>query len=51
MNKLWNASRFLLMNLGEGQERSAVPPFDQLALIHRWALHRVSAVSAEIGRR
>jgi len=50
INKIWNASRFLLMNLGGQTGRPAVPSFDSLALIHRWVLHRVSQVARDVGR-
>ena len=47
MNKLWNASRFALMNL----EENAVPAFVNLnkvaGLHNRWILHRLEEVKAE----
>ena len=50
INKIWNASRFILMNLPESlQERPPVPPTPRLELCHRWILHRVSELAAEVG--
>ena len=50
INKIWNASRFVLMNLPESlQERPPVPPAQRLELFHRWILHRVSELAAEVG--
>ncbi len=49
VNKIWNASRFLLMNLPDGlEERPAVPERDGLETIHRWILHRASALAGEV---
>jgi valyl-tRNA synthetase len=48
INKIWNASRFVLMNVGDRRDRPTLPPFDQLALVHRWILHRVAAVSEDV---
>ena len=50
VNKIWNASRFVLMNLPASlHERPLVPPTAQLALCHRWILHRVSALAGAVG--
>jgi valyl-tRNA synthetase len=49
VNKIWNVSRFVLMNLPESlRERPGVPPTGELATIHRWILHRVSALASEV---
>ena len=49
INKIWNASRFVLMHVPESlSERPAPPPRDTLDVIHRWMLHRVSNLAAEI---
>jgi valyl-tRNA synthetase len=45
-NKLWNASRFALMNL-EGYSAGPVTA-DELALEDRWILSRLATVSAEV---
>ena len=64
INKIWNASRFVLMQIEDGSKplaagasaptsddgvRPGVPPAQSLGLIHRWILHRVSALAAEVG--
>ena len=47
VNKIWNASRFVLMNVPDGLERRPdVPPAADLDLIHRWILHRTSELAA-----
>jgi len=48
INKIWNASRFVLMHVGELAERPPMPPFEELALVHRWILHRLNAVTREV---
>ena len=49
INKIWNASRFVLMHVPDSlSERSAPPSPDAMDVIHRWILHRVSALAAEI---
>ena len=49
VNKIWNASRFVLMNLPEGMaERPAVRDAADLDLVHRWILHRASDVSQQV---
>ncbi|HEY7510913.1 MAG TPA: valine--tRNA ligase [Vicinamibacteria bacterium] len=46
VNKLWNASRFVLMNL-QG-ERAASYAFSELPQPSRWILSRLQAVAAEV---
>ena len=49
VNKIWNASRFVLMNLPDGMaERPAVRDAAGLDLVHRWILHRASDVSRQV---
>jgi valyl-tRNA synthetase len=48
INKIWNASRFVLMNLGGTDRRADIPPAAGLHLSHRWILHRVNAVAGEV---
>jgi valyl-tRNA synthetase len=55
-NKLWNASRFALMNLGDGESASAgggvgepIKPND-LLLEDRWLLSRLATVTDEVTR-
>jgi valyl-tRNA synthetase len=48
INKIWNASRFLLINIGELPERPALPPVRDLHLIHRWLLSGVSRLAIDV---
>jgi valyl-tRNA synthetase len=48
INKIWNASRFALMNLGDDAVRADVPEAASLGLVHRWILHRLNAVTGEV---
>ncbi len=49
INKIWNASRFVLMNLPQGLEtRPELPDRDRLDVVHRWMLHRTNELSAEV---
>ena len=51
VNKIWNASRFVLMNLPESlTTRPDVPPAAELEVVHRWILHRVSELTGEVAR-
>ncbi|MGI8774157.1 MAG: valine--tRNA ligase [Actinomycetota bacterium] len=47
-NKLWNASRFVLMSLGE--ERPELPGQSELSLADRWILSRLDATVKEYDR-
>ena len=48
INKIWNASRFLLMNIGDLPARPALPPVQDLHLIHRWILSAVSRLAIDV---
>ncbi|HEY3384267.1 MAG TPA: valine--tRNA ligase [Vicinamibacterales bacterium] len=48
INKIWNASRFVLMHVGELTARPEVPEARSLALVHRWILHRLNVVTGEV---
>ena len=49
INKIWNASRFVLMNLPQGLEtRPELPDRDRLDVVHRWMLHRTNELSADV---
>ncbi len=45
-NKIWNASRFIMMNLPDGE--LAVPTSDQLMPADKWILSRVNTVAKEV---
>jgi valyl-tRNA synthetase len=47
MNKLWNATRFAMMHLGEFDPSAPAPAADALSLADRWILVRWSAVCAQ----
>jgi len=46
LNKLWNAARFTLMNVGE--ERLPAPADDELDPLSRWILSRLNRTIAEV---
>ena len=49
INKIWNASRFVLMNLPEDlNTRPELPDRDRLDVVHRWMLHRTNELSADV---
>jgi valyl-tRNA synthetase len=48
INKIWNASRFVLMHVGDLPERPQAPDAKGLLLVHRWILHRLNSVTAEV---
>jgi valyl-tRNA synthetase len=48
INKIWNASRFVLMHVGELPSRPEVPEAARLALVHRWILHRLNVVTGDV---
>ena len=51
VNKIWNVSRFVLMNLPEGlTERPEVPARASLDTIHRWILNGVSRLAGGVAR-
>jgi valyl-tRNA synthetase len=48
INKIWNASRFVLMNIGDMRERPEVPPVSALGLVDRWILDQLSRTTADV---
>ena len=48
INKIWNASRFALMNLADFDPNAAPP--ERLGMVDRWILSRLDATIAEVGR-
>ncbi|MGV0167715.1 valine--tRNA ligase [Furfurilactobacillus sp. WILCCON 0119] len=49
INKLWNASRYVIMNLGD-MDKPVLPPKDQWNLADRWILNRLNKVTADVHR-
>ena len=47
-NKIWNASRFVMMNLGGAN--LSLPEKQKLPLPHRWILSKFTRIAAEIDR-
>jgi valine--tRNA ligase len=47
-NKIWNASRFALMNLPEDLDDTALPPTDMLHIEDKWILSKFNKLSAEV---
>jgi len=48
INKIWNASRFLLINIGDLPARPALPPVKDLHRVHRWILSGVSRLAIDV---
>jgi len=46
-NKLWNASRYVLMNIGEGSV-NALPAMDKLEIADKWVLSKLNTLIAEV---
>ena len=46
-NKLWNASRYVLMNLEEGKDYS-LPALEELTIADRWVLSKLNKLIAEV---
>ncbi len=51
MNKLWNASRFVLMNLPDDWEADSEIDYQSLALPERWILSRMNHAIADVDRQ
>ncbi|SHE35318.1 valyl-tRNA synthetase [Caldanaerobius fijiensis DSM 17918] len=45
-NKLWNASRFVLLNIGERSVN--IPDLNKVSIIDRWILHRYNQLVLEV---
>ena len=50
MNKLWNASRFVMMNLKGDELTGALPEKEDLQLADRWILSRLKATIRSVDR-
>jgi valyl-tRNA synthetase len=48
VNKIWNASRFIFMNMREEDEIRSVGEVKALSLADRWILSRLSSVASEV---
>ena len=46
-NKLWNASRYVLMNLDE-DAKNELPAMDQLTIADKWVLSKLNTLIAEV---
>ena len=46
-NKLWNASRYVLMNLGENA-KNELPGMDRLTIADKWVLSKLNRLIAEV---
>ena len=46
-NKLWNASRYVLMNLAE-DARNELPPMEKLEIADKWVLSKLNTLIAEV---
>ena len=46
-NKLWNASRYVLMNLSE-DAKNELPAADQLTIADKWVLSKLNTLTAEV---
>ncbi|ACB84692.1 valine--tRNA ligase [Natranaerobius thermophilus] len=49
-NKIWNASRFAIMNLDNYQPMELSPEDDRLSLADKWILHRMNEVIDDVTR-
>ena len=50
INKIWNAARFILMNIRKGEEIKPVKEIKHLSLADRWILSRLSSVASEVNK-
>ena len=48
INKIWNASRFVLMNTADVAVRPPLPEMSALGLVDRWILDRLSHTAADV---
>ncbi len=46
-NKLWNASRYVMMNLGEGA-KNELPELSKLEIADKWVLSKLNTLIAEV---
>jgi valyl-tRNA synthetase len=50
INKIWNASRFVLMNTGGVAQRPVLPDTSTLGMVDRWILDRLSHTAADVNQ-
>jgi valyl-tRNA synthetase len=48
INKIWNAARFIIGNLRDGEELAPVGETSSLSLADRWVLSRFASVASEV---
>jgi valyl-tRNA synthetase len=48
-NKLWNASRFVLMNLADDDEDYTLPAIEKLSSEDKWVLSRLNKLAKSVG--
>ena len=48
-NKLWNASRFVLMNLADDDEDYTLPALEKLSSEDKWVLSRLNKLAKSVG--
>jgi len=49
-NKLWNATRFVLMHTGTAETVHAAPAADALSFADRWIVHQLQQLEADVQR-
>ncbi|MBI4686931.1 MAG: valine--tRNA ligase [Nitrospirae bacterium] len=50
INKIWNATRFILMNIKDAEEVKSVKEISCLSLADRWILNRLAGVIEEVNK-
>ena len=50
-NKIWNASRFVMMNLEEGFKFEGIADASQLGTADKWILHRLNETARDVNQR
>ncbi|MGB8956252.1 MAG: valine--tRNA ligase [Tumebacillaceae bacterium] len=50
-NKIWNASRFVMMNLEEGFKFEGIADASQLGTADKWILHRLNETAKDVNQR
>ncbi|MGZ4107905.1 MAG: valine--tRNA ligase, partial [Tumebacillaceae bacterium] len=50
-NKIWNAARFVLMNLGDDFKYEGISASDKLGTADKWILHRLNETAKDVNQR